>query len=433
MTIYSHVTSGSTSWYKTTYGGKWAYIPTSAIKIAAPAPTPVETYYNPYKTGTTSTAVPVRSSPSSSASVVTNFQSGRSMTIYSHVTSGSASWYKTTYGGKWAYLPTSAVSLTQAPNLTPVEFEAYMTAQGFPNSYKPYLRTLHQKHPTWTFNAQQTGVSWSTTLSKMNVLGRTLVEPTSKPSWKSTASGAYNASTGTYTQFDGRWNQASPAIISYYLDPRNGLNESSIYQFMDQRWIPGTAITDNIWNIVRKNSCFMNNKNYVYPLYYAGQNAGVNPTALTAMVILEQGWRGGSGLISGSFPGYQGYYNHFNVGAYHAGGMTSIQRGLWWAKGAGVGATSFGRPWNSIQRSLTGGATFYGNNYIKANQFTFYTKKFNVMNGASNVGLHQYSTSVTAADGEGKILKMGYATNNQNLVFWIPVYTGLPNNPAPMP
>ena len=355
------------------------------------------------------------------------------MTIYSHVTSGSASWYKTTYGGKWAYLPTSAVSLTQAPNLTPVEFEAYMTAQGFPNSYKPYLRTLHQKHPTWTFNAQQTGVSWSTTLSKMNVLGRTLVEPTSKPSWKSTASGAYNASTGTYTQFDGRWNQASPAIISYYLDPRNGLNESSIYQFMDQRWIPGTAITDNIWNIVRKNSCFMNNKNYVYPLYYAGQNAGVNPTALTAMVILEQGWRGGSGLISGSFPGYQGYYNHFNVGAYHAGGMTSIQRGLWWAKGAGVGATSFGRPWNSIQRSLTGGATFYGNNYIKANQFTFYTKKFNVMNGASNVGLHQYSTSVTAADGEGKILKMGYATNNQNLVFWIPVYTGLPNNPAPMP
>lgn len=30
-------------------------------------------------------------------------------------------------------------------------FESYMNSQGFPESYKPYLRTLHEQYPNWVF------------------------------------------------------------------------------------------------------------------------------------------------------------------------------------------------------------------------------------------------------------------------------------------
>ncbi len=36
--------------------------------------------------------------------------------------------------------------------------------------------------------------------------------------------------------------------------------------------------------------------------------------------------------------------------------MSAITRGLWYASQSG----SYGRPWNSIEKSIIGGATYYG-------------------------------------------------------------------------
>ncbi|MBQ1536887.1 MAG: hypothetical protein IIZ73_01045, partial [Ruminococcus sp.] len=44
-------------------------------------------------------------------------------------------------------------------------FEDHMRSQGFPESYKPYLRTMHSKHPKWVFTAQKTGLDWNTVLA----------------------------------------------------------------------------------------------------------------------------------------------------------------------------------------------------------------------------------------------------------------------------
>ena len=44
---------------------------------------------------------------------------------------------------------------------TDADFEAYLNAQGFPESYKPYLRSLHAQYPNWKFRAAKTGLSWS--------------------------------------------------------------------------------------------------------------------------------------------------------------------------------------------------------------------------------------------------------------------------------
>ena len=40
-----------------------------------------------------------------------------------------------------------------------------MDEQGFPETYKPKLRTLHAQHPNWIFQAVQTGVDWDDAVS----------------------------------------------------------------------------------------------------------------------------------------------------------------------------------------------------------------------------------------------------------------------------
>ena len=46
------------------------------------------------------------------------------------------------------------------------DFEAYLTSQGFPESYKPYLRQLHAQYPQWIFKAADTGLKQDTDFRK---------------------------------------------------------------------------------------------------------------------------------------------------------------------------------------------------------------------------------------------------------------------------
>ena len=75
-------------------------------------------------------------------------------------------------------------------------FEAYLTSQGFPESYKDGLRQLHAQYPNWVFRAKNTGIDWNTAVENESVLGRNLVATGSISSWKSVESGAYMIATG---------------------------------------------------------------------------------------------------------------------------------------------------------------------------------------------------------------------------------------------
>ena len=130
---------------------------------------------------------------------------------------------------------------------------------------------------------------------------------------------------------------------------------------------------------------------------------------------------------------YAGYYNYFNIGAYSANGRTAVQNGLRFARGynsptSTVLSTRYGRPWNSKTKAIKGGAQYYGTNYVKNNQNTLYLKKFNVMNGLSKVGTHQYMTHVAGAYGEG--VKLARA-DDYTYVFYIPVFNSMPDDPCP--
>lgn len=168
---------------------------------------------------------------------------------------------------------------------------------------------------------------------------------------------------------------------------------------------------------------------YVDILMQAAKTSGVSPYVLAAMILQEQGKSGGTNLISGTYSGYEGYYNFFNVEAYQSGSMSAIQRGLWYASQSG----SYGRPWNSVEKSIIGGAQNYGENYVKAGQNTFYLKKFNVQ--GSNLYKHQYMSNIQAAASEGAKLSQAYtASMKQNaLDFIIPVYENMPEQACAAP
>ena len=166
---------------------------------------------------------------------------------------------------------------------------------------------------------------------------------------------------------------------------------------------------------------------YIDMIMNAAAQSGVSPYILASMILQEQGSQGTGRSISGTVSGYQGYYNFFNIESYQSGSMGAVERGLWWASQSG----SYGRPWNSVERSILGGALWYGDNYVKKGQDTLYLKKFNVQ--GSNLYKHQYMTNVLAAAAEGLTLAKISSLKTTALEFSIPVYQNMPDTPCVKP
>ena len=124
--------------------------------------------------------------------------------------------------------PTTPTQPVEPPAPNP-DFETQLAS--FPESYRPYLTGLHNAHPSWNFEAVNTGLDWNYVQNQENVYRRSMTD--SKNSYdRSKASGCYNAETDTYICLEGgSWYQAAPELVAYYMDPRNFLNETDIFQF----------------------------------------------------------------------------------------------------------------------------------------------------------------------------------------------------------
>ena len=134
---------------------------------------------------------------------------------------------------------------------TDSDFEAKLSAEGFPESYKNGLRQLHAQYPNWVFKAKKTGLDWNTVIENEALLGRNLVSSGSISSWKSVESGAYNWDNSTWTGFDGsNWVAASEDIIRYYMDPRNFLDDTYVFQFLSHEYNSSTQTRDGLAKMV---------------------------------------------------------------------------------------------------------------------------------------------------------------------------------------
>lgn len=363
-------------------------------------------------------------------------------------TSNSA-WYKVSIEykgvGYTGYVSSKYVTINQEGDVQPEEnpepplgdasFEDELTAQGFPESYKPYLRKIHESYPDWKFKAIHTGIDWNTVVSKeVNKTGqiKNLVwTSNSYPhyNWRSTTVG-YNWSTDTWSPYDGKvWFAASDPLVTYYLDPRTYLYENYIFVFESLSYQEGTQNEIGVEAILK--GSFMYNtipngetKTYAQIILDAAKESGVSPYHIASRIRQEMGTTAGVAAL-GTSTINPGIYNYFNIGAVDTANGSAVEKGIAWAAAEG----SYGRPWNTVSKSIVGGSKYLGASYISVGQNTLYTQKFNVTN-KGNLFSHQYMTNVQAPANECLTNYNAYKANNllcSSMVFEIPVYTNMPD------
>ena len=289
----------------------------------------------------------------------------------------------------------------------------------FPDSYKPYLRKLHAMHPNWTFMVDQTGLGW-----KESVTAESRV-------YQSAISSAYpslfyrDEANPNGIIVDGKsWYAPCYDAVGYYLDPRNFLNEKNIFMF--ESLVYNEAQDSSVQGIL--NGSFMEKtfsengytKTYAQAFIEAAKESGVSSTHLASRALQEMGTEMSS-AASGTVPGYEGFYNFYNIGAYS--GVNNYINGLNYAKEQG---------WNSRQKAITGGAWFISNKYVNNGKDTLYFKKFNVSSKRkTDPYTYEYMTNIMAPSSEATSIYKSYKNNNKlndNYTFRIPIYTSMPSS-----
>ncbi|WP_456068464.1 cadherin-like beta sandwich domain-containing protein [Eshraghiella crossota] len=337
------------------------------------------------------------------------------------------------------------------------------TLKSFPESYRPYIQALHDKHPNWTFEAFNTGLDWNEVLKNESALSRKLVPAAghsmslgladlksngewawyqTPTAWKAydDVAGAYNYSANNWVSFDtGYWNQASTSAISYIMDPRNWLNESYIYMF-EKLSYDGNHDTVELVNSTL-NGTFMynakcpgapNNMTYAQVIVEAAKKSKVSAIHLAVRLRQEKGTsndelgkgvstKDGSNFYQANGDGNTVYYNFFNIGAAGSGKQTVINNGGKEAKAAG---------WTSPYLAIMGGAVKVYTGYIGIGQDTIYFEMFSVVN-PKYYYWKQYAQNLTATLTEGSKIYETYKNAgllNSSFVFRIPVYKNMPSS-----
>lgn len=322
--------------------------------------------------------------------------------------------------------------------------------ENFPTSYQPYLRELAKKHPNWKFKALYTNLDWTYVINEENIYGKNLVPKNYSDSWKNTTPGQYNV------EIDSGWVDSSRQSIEYCMDPRNFLNEVRIFQFEALSYEPHSNNLDGIEKILygtefyntkvsyldsNGNTINMNER-YSDLILRGGQTSSVSPYHLASRIKQEVGPFLSHSSISGNVEGFKGLYNFYNIGATSSPEpMGAIKNGLRYAQD-GKGASEALKnkyliPWNTKEKSITGGGIFIGSSYINVGQNTIYLQKFDVNDDRNgNLFTHQYMTNVLAPYSESKSTYNGYQKSgllDTSMTFIIPVYNNMPSTPMQSP
>ncbi len=378
---------------------------------------------------TNSTDLNVRSGPGTEYEKVGSLAKGTIIDITGTTKDANgADWYRVSANGIVGFVMQKYVTLVDIPETPDEEFE--LTLTNFPESYKEKLRTLHALYPSWKFTPLITNLSWQTLMDNQCVIGRNLLQ--SPEAWLSFEDGAYDWEEKYWYSFDsGNWRQACEEVIAYYLDPRNFL-DGNIYQFLVLS-DDGSEYDPKVINEILKGTFMYDSACGEYATYgeaivKAGKEAGASPYMLAARIKMEQGAKGNK-LAHGTVPGYEGYYNHFDIGAYAHSGRSAIVNGA-------IYAANEKRNWNTPYKAILGGAQFLVKNYIGVGQNTLYLQKYDVVDGGNGLYNHQYMTNVVAAVSEcatlrNAIVNSGATTSQLN--FLIPVYSDMPEEYGTLP
>ena len=342
-----------------------------------------------------------------------------------------------------------------------------LLAQGFPEDYARSLTELHLLHPEWSFTPLL--------ITDGNPLYRWdyVIDQETKDAETNLISGnddyrAYRHATNKEL-YDSGYYQASVAAVKYFMDTRNFLNETDIFQFYDLSAAHSVGI-DEVVAVL--DSTFMadatleNGKTYAEYFLEVGKELGINPVYLAVKARQEQGVEGLSPVLSGKcgslLAGYyedgtqtsengnkiltptegytseellalDGYYNFFNIKASGNGLFSIYYNAMKRAEsGTEAMAEAWGSPsWNTLWKSLYGGAYTIKTSFIDRYQNTIYLQKFNVDSRAADRNFWgQYMQNVAGALTESRTLFGAFASSgvlDGHCSFVIPVYAGMPS------
>ena len=348
------------------------------------------------------------------------------------------------------------------------EYYQALLLAGFPEDYARPLTELHLLHPEWNFTPLL--------ITEGNPLycWDYVVAQETKDAETNLISGlddyrAYHHLTNKEI-YDSGYYQASKSAVEYFMDPRNFLNETDIFQFYDlssahevgidevQAVLDGTFMAD---------ATLENGKAYAAYFLEVGKGLDVNPVYLAVKARQEQGSDGASPVLGGKCgsllaeyyengtqtsengntvlapaEGYtseelialDGYYNLFNIKA-SGNGLFAIYHSAMKRAQSGTEnmVDAWGSPsWNTVWKSLYGGAYTIKTSFIDRYQNTIYLQKFNVDSRAADRNFWgQYMQNVAGSLTESRTLFGAFASSgvlDGHCSFVIPVYEGMPKS-----
>lgn len=354
------------------------------------------------------------------------------------------------------------------------EYYLSLVSAGFPQDYATPLTELHLLHPNWNFvplliSEINETYTWDYVIEQETKDPQTNLTPASN-TYK-----AYRHPTNTEL-YDAGYYQASPDTVKYFMDPRNFLNETDIFQFYDLAADPSAELEEInavLHGTFMADEILENGMSYAAYFRAVGEELGINPVYLAAKVRQEQGGIGNSPVISGKcgdlLAGYyknqtqtsesgnqiltpssgyteeellalNGYYNLFNVKASGTGLFKIYYNAMNRAvQGSEEKSADWGGSpsWNTKWKSLWGGASLLKKNYIDRYQSTVYLQKFNVDGRAADRNFWgQYMQNVSGAMTESKSIFSAFASVDaldSACTFLIPVYKNMPSQPCADP
>ena len=164
---------------------------------------------------------------------------------------------------------------------------------------KEMIQKLKNQYPNWNFKVLHTDIEWSDAIANEYV-GHGSSPRNLVPANNSNYDGDWICKICGEQAYDsGKWYCASESAIAYMMDPRNSLNYSDIFQFMQLSYTDCNY--ERIYAMVA--GTFLQNS--VNAIIDSAQKYDVNAYYIVARLLQEQG-KNGSTLTSGN--GYNGQY-----------------------------------------------------------------------------------------------------------------------------
>lgn len=314
-------------------------------------------------------------------------------------------------------LPSSGADTSGESTIKDYEFESKLNLEGFNETYKKKLRALHTKYPNWTFENLKTGLNFNSATSAEQAVS----------SINLGTKYYYINSSGNYVSTESGWYLANTETVSYYLDPRNFLNENGILMFESLKYSENyneTVVQSVLNGTFMQNNSTLDNKSYAKIFVEAGRSKDISPVYLASLARQESGVNGSTATTGNQFTyknvNYVGLYNFFNIGAYSSE-ESPIKAGLVWASG-GDECVIVGNTCNKDSNTKEDNNTTQNNNTQNNNQ-TNNTENNNTTAENNNSNTNTNTNTQVTNKGTNHFVSMLGVKNNNGYINGVSVGT----------